>query len=149
MDFLPTILEALGQKVPDKIKSTVDGISLTPVLKNPTTSLDRDAIFWHYPHYHSMGAQPYSAIRMGDWKLIELHDGRPLELYSLAKDIHEDHNLAKKNPAKATELHKRLSEWKQSVDAQMPTTNAAFNASKKTGVQRNGNAVKAAAALRK
>ena len=149
MDFLPTILEALGQEIPNEIKSTVDGVSLTPILKDPADSLDRDAIFWHYPHYHSMGAQPYSAIRMGDWKLIELHDGRPLELYSLAKDIHEDHNLAKKNPAKATELHKRLSEWKQSVDAQMPTTNAAFNATKKTGVQRKGNAVKAAAALRK
>ena len=31
-----------------------------PVLKG-TGSLRRDAIYWHYPHYHPGGATPYGA----------------------------------------------------------------------------------------
>ena len=33
--------------------------------------LERDAIFWHFPHYLVGRQTPASAVRMGDWKLIE------------------------------------------------------------------------------
>jgi len=147
MDFLPTILEAAEADVPADLAPVLDGVSLMPLLKNPDATLEREALFWHYPHYHSMGAQPYSAVRAGDWKLIERHDTDALELYNLAEDIHEDRNLAASQPEKAQELHERLVTWRDSIDAQMPTTNDAFDPSQPTGVQR-GNAVREADGIR-
>ena len=32
----------------------------------------RKALYWHYPHYSNQGGIPSGAIRVGDWKLIEL-----------------------------------------------------------------------------
>jgi hypothetical protein len=62
----------------------LDGMSLAPVLRGG--ALDRDALYWHYPHYHPGGATPYSAIRAGDWRLVRFcEDGRQ-ELYDLARD---------------------------------------------------------------
>ena len=53
--------------------SAVDGLSLTPVLDG-SGGLNRDTLYWHYPHYHHMGYQPASAVRMADYKLIEWHE---------------------------------------------------------------------------
>ncbi|MCG8481326.1 MAG: hypothetical protein MI724_19685 [Spirochaetales bacterium] len=47
------------------------------------TSLDRDALFWHYPHYGNQGGTPASSIRRGDYKLIEFFEDRRVELYNL------------------------------------------------------------------
>jgi hypothetical protein len=41
---------------------TVDGISLASVLKRPATTLERDTLYWHYPHYYQT-TSPVSAIR--------------------------------------------------------------------------------------
>ncbi len=137
VDFLPTIAEATGIEMPENI----DGRSLLPLLENPeSATLHRDAIFWHYPHYHMMGGIPHSAVRMGDWKLIERHGEEPgLELYHLAEDIHEDHNLAASDPERAKSMQRRLHEWRESVDAQMPVVNPDYDPSKPTGWQRPGN----------
>ncbi|MEA2063687.1 MAG: sulfatase, partial [Gemmatimonadota bacterium] len=48
VDFFPTILEMAGIE-PDP-GNPVDGVSLVPLL-NQTGPLDREAIFWHYPHF--------------------------------------------------------------------------------------------------
>jgi arylsulfatase A-like enzyme len=47
-DYYPTILDMIG--VGDLSKQHADGESLCPLLQGATT-LDRDAIFWHFPHY--------------------------------------------------------------------------------------------------
>jgi len=44
-------------------------------------------LFWHYPHYSNQGGEPGSAIREGDWKLIEFHQDSRRELYNLRDDI--------------------------------------------------------------
>jgi arylsulfatase A-like enzyme len=80
----------------------------------------RDALFWHFPHYHGSGSRPSSAIRAGDWNLIEwLEDGR-VELYNLARDPGESRDLAASEPATATRLKARLDAWRREVEAQMP-----------------------------
>jgi len=49
---------------------------------------DKDrAIFWHYPVYHH--DVPASAVRKGDWKLINYLNNDIIELYNLAEDIGE------------------------------------------------------------
>ncbi len=137
MDFLPTILEAAEVEPPAELAAVIDGKSLVPILKDADASLDREAIFWHYPHYHMSSAQPYSAIRAGDWKLIERHGSEELELYNLAEDIHEDNNLAQAQPEKAQQLYQKLKDWRESVGAQMPVANPDYDPDQPIG-WRNG-----------
>ena len=122
-DYYPTILEACGAQGDAAHNKNVDGVSLAPALKDGSTKLDRDAIYWHYPHYHPGGSTPYGAIRARDWKLIEFFEDNHVELYNLKDDIGEKNDLAKSNPAKVKELRDKLHAWRKSVGAQMPTPN--------------------------
>jgi arylsulfatase A-like enzyme len=120
VDFFPTILEMAGLKLPES--GTIDGVSLIPLL-NQQKKFPREAIFWHYPHYHPGGATPYSAIRNEDYKLIEyLEDGK-LELYNLNEDIGETTDLSATRPARTRELHEQLKKWRIEVNARMPVLN--------------------------
>jgi arylsulfatase A-like enzyme len=86
MDWFPTVLELAGVQPPAAVK--VDGQSLASILRGQSTTLDRD-VFWHFPCYS--GGPPASAIRSGDWKLLEFFDTRNTELYHLADDpVQED-----------------------------------------------------------
>ena len=118
-DFFPTVMDALG--VDSAVIDGIDGVNLVPVITESGT-IDRDAL-WHYPHYHPGGSTPYGAIRKGDWKLLEFFEDGRLELYNLKNDLNEKFNLASLNIQKRDELHKQLVEWRQSVNAQMPTRN--------------------------
>lgn len=119
-DFYPTLLEMAG--LPAQPKQHVDGVSMVPLLKGKT--MKRGPIFWHYPHYGNQGGTPGSAVRDGDWKLIEwFEEGRGLELYNLKNDIGEQQNLAAKHPERAKILHEMLKKWRQEVDAHMPSKN--------------------------
>lgn len=119
-DFYPTILEILGIESPSS--HIVDGESIVPLLKG-SNKLNRDAIYWHYPHYHPGGATPYSAIRQGNFRLIEFFEDSHIELYDLSKDPLEKKNLADKNPQLAKQLLTRLQNWRKEVGAQMPEPN--------------------------
>ena len=123
IDILPTVLDLLH--VQNKM-STVDGVSLSPVLLNDSP-LNRKALFWNYPHYHN--GPPSAVIRKGDYKLIELYDksltNQPdaFELYDLKNDLGETRNLAAQYPEVVNELKKELSDWKKEVGAQIPELN--------------------------
>jgi arylsulfatase A len=118
VDFYPTLLEMAGAAAPEN--HVLDGESLTPWLRRNGES-SRDAIFWHYPHYHH--STPASAVRMGDWKLLEFFDDGHLELYNLRKDIGETTNLAAAYPERVAIMHARLKEWRKSAGAELPTKN--------------------------
>lgn len=122
VDFYPTFLDVLSAK--GNPNQPLDGESILPPLKQ-TGKLKRDAIYWHYPHYHH--SRPAGAIREGDYKLIEFYvDGR-LELYDLANDIGEKKNLAADMPHKAARMQQKLSRWRRSVNAKMPTANPGYD----------------------
>ncbi|HZQ48188.1 MAG TPA: sulfatase [Verrucomicrobiae bacterium] len=130
MDLFPTILEMTG--VGDTAHNGMDGVSLVPLLRR-SGKLERDALFWHYPHYQHYqlgGTTPYGAIHAGDFKLIEFYDDMRVELYNLRDDIGEEHNLAGLMPEKVNELRARLHGWRKDVGAQMPTHNPAYDPSK-------------------
>jgi arylsulfatase A-like enzyme len=97
-----------------------DGLSLLPLLKDPSATLPRQSLHWHYPHYHSAGATPHGAIRVGKWKLIEFFEDQHVELYDLANGTGEQTNLATRFPEKAEKLQIQLAQWRASVGAQMP-----------------------------
>lgn len=119
MDFYPTLLTAAG--APHNPEQHRDGVDLTPLLKGKSIA-DRP-LFWHYPHYGNQGGQPGSAIRVGDWKLIEWLDSQRTELFNLQDDLGEMHDLASANPEKVKELQAQLNQWRQDVGAVMPTVN--------------------------
>lgn len=120
-DIVPTLSEVIGCDIPDSISKEMDGKSIIPLLKGD--SLNRRDLYWHYPHYHDrFEAHPASAIRSGDWKLIDfLVEGRQ-ELYNLKNDIGESHDLTTEYPEKAKELSDKLDMWRKKVNAKIPPT---------------------------
>jgi arylsulfatase A len=100
----------------------LDGVSLASLLKTGKP-LEPRTLYWHYPHYHNTLSWPGGAIREGDWKLVESFDTGRLELFNLARDPGESTNLTDREPAKLRDLAANLTEWRSSVNAQMPTPN--------------------------
>lgn len=118
-DYFPTILELAGVDWRGRTIQTVDGISFVPLLKGASTTAPDRAFVWHFPHTY--GHTPFSAIRVGPWKLIYHHVDRRLELFNLDADISEKTDLAAKEPGKVKELATRLTQLLKERHAQMPT----------------------------
>ncbi len=122
-DLFPTLLEItqLAAEPNDKF----DGRSLLPLLKDANASLGRDALYFHFPHYYAT-TTPVSAIRAGDWKLLEYFEDNRVELYNLRDDLRESKNLANEQIEKKNDLQGRLAHWRTDIHAQMPTVNPNF-----------------------
>jgi arylsulfatase len=109
LDILPTILEIVGDTVPER---KIDGISVLPHLTSDTANLSRDIFYYYYE-----GA--LCGVRKGDWKLVLPHefrsyegvepgmDGFPgpysmgvaeLALFNLKEDIGEKENIIDHHP---------------------------------------------------
>jgi arylsulfatase A len=132
IDFYPTILGVAGLSGDSKhsVRSPqdnadMDGLSLVPLLNDPAATLERQALYWHYPHYYAT-TSPVSSIRAGDFKLLEFFEDNHLELYNLASDIGEQNDLAKAMPEKTEQLRRNLDVWRKAVDAQLPATNPKY-----------------------
>ena len=119
-DLYPTLVEVAG--LPLRPEQHCDGMSFLPALDGDE-SFERGAIFWHYPHYGNQGCTPASAIRDGQWKLIEFHEDPRLELYDVVADISETINVADSRPELVRDLHARLVQWRKDVGAKMPEPN--------------------------
>jgi arylsulfatase A-like enzyme len=119
-DIFPTIMEILGIEY---AKENLDGVSLLPVLKQ-TGDLERNTLYWHYPHYHHQGFKPGGAIRSGDYKLIEWYEesllgiDNQINLYNVTQDIGETRDLSREIPEKAAELRKMLQDWRKRAKVQ-------------------------------
>jgi len=119
-DFYPTFAEA-ARCTPTE-RQTIDGVSLVPILRDPRAAIRRDTLYWHYPleTSHFLGGRSVGAIRKGDWKLLEFFDTGKLELYNLAEDPSEQHDLANQRVDKKKELVNDLHAWQKSVRATFP-----------------------------
>lgn len=116
VDFMPTFCDLAGANA-----GRVDGVSLLPLFRGGVLK-DR-ALFWHYPHYSNQGGESGSAIREGDWKLIEFHaDGRRA-LFNLREDIGEKVNLVARHPDITNRLAAKLEAWLKDCGAVMPWRN--------------------------
>lgn len=114
-DFYPTLLEMAG--LDPKPDQHIDGVSIVPLLRNPFAKFDRGPIFFHYPHYANQGGFPASAIRKGNYKLIQdLEDGA-YELYNLETDISEHNNLEQLEAELVKEMGAELDSWRREVEA--------------------------------
>jgi arylsulfatase A-like enzyme len=117
VDWYPTLLELAGIKPPGG--HTLDGLSLMPLFHG-AAELSRPRLFWHFPCYVG-AATPSSAIREGDFKLIEFfEDGGRRELYNLKSDPSEQRDLSASLPDKAAALFRSLQDWQTETGAAQP-----------------------------
>ena len=103
LDIHPTAAAAAGIPIPAEAK--LDGVDLAPYLAGKNKARPHEKLYWRF------GAQ--WAIRAGDWKLLAM-GGEP-ELYDLAHDIGEKHNLAAAKPEKAQELRAAYEDWNRQL----------------------------------
>ncbi|TKG92930.1 aryl-sulfate sulfohydrolase [Puteibacter caeruleilacunae] len=125
LDFYPTILEAA--EIDRPANKLLDGESIFRLL---SSDQKKRALFWHFPVYLEAGnaecqdplyrCRPGSAIREGDWKLIQYFENNDIELYNLKDDIGEKSNLRNSYPRKVKKLLRKLNAWREDVKAPVP-----------------------------
>lgn len=120
MDFYTTLLSLAKVK-----HDAEDGENLLPILRQEGP-VDRELLFWHYPHYHGSAWKPGSAVRKGDWKLIYFYEEDKSTLYNLANDLGERTDLAVEFPEKVSELKHKLDSLLSATNAQFPVKNPAY-----------------------
>lgn len=135
MDMYPTFLELAG--VGQTANQPCDGLSLAQLLRDPHVPLDRDLLCWHLPHYHH--STPASAIRQGDWKLIEFYETGTSELYDLSSDLAEQHNLVASQPERAKTMKTVLGKWRNQVGARLPEPNPNFDPERAMELSKTNN----------
>lgn len=109
LDIAPTILEIAGVDIPDAMQ----GRSLRPLFRGTANSDWRTAVYYHY--YQSSGwhhVPKHLGIRTERYKLIHFYERGEWELYDLAEDPNEMHNLYGKAGMEALtrKLKERLEE---------------------------------------
>ncbi len=122
-DFYPTILDLIGER--SRPEEHMDGVSILPLLNE--NKLKERTLFWHYPHYGNQGGEPSSIIRLNNWKLIHYYEDGREELYNLANDFKEKNNLSERNPDKVRELHLKLFNHLEEVEAKFPKKDPKYN----------------------
>lgn len=112
-DFLPTVAELTGNAPPPNL----DGRSLLPLLKDPSSPGPDRTLIWQYPFNvkvdhpdYGTPLSPHSAIRVGGHKLIWDWHGK-LSLFDISKDPCEKLDLAGEMPVLTTKLHAQLKQW--------------------------------------
>ncbi len=126
MDVVSTILDLVNIS---KQGAGMDGESLLPAINGQKTKADRP-LFWHYPHYHTQGATPYSAVRLSKWKYYLFYEDNHTELYDLEVDLSEKNDISAQNPEKMKEFNQLLKNWLKEVNAQLPVPNTGFDPQK-------------------
>lgn len=116
-DIFPTFLEMAGQSTPES-NYEIEGQSFVSLLKEGEKGNQERVILWHYPNtYYN---PPYSIVRKGDYKLIYHHADQKLELFNIAEDISESHDLSRVKKLKTVEMAVLLTDLLKYSGAQMP-----------------------------
>ncbi len=110
IDVLPTVLAAAGATPP----ANLDGINFLPALRGESPLPPRS---W-FTYLHQSG-DAHAAVHDGQWKLVVHGDSfaeKPapapdIELYDLAGDPAEKHNVASAHPERVKQMHQQLREF--------------------------------------
>ncbi len=128
IDIYPTLVDLAATPPPEG--QPLDGVSLAPLLSDSAATVERERLYWHLPHYHH--STPASAIRRGDWKLIEFFETGQVELYNLKVDLDEKNDVADREPERVEQLRSQLAAWRESVGARLPRPNPNYDPARAT-----------------
>lgn len=127
VDLFPTIAQLAHVTAPQR--AGLEGGSLVPLLLgggSGDVQRPREDYVVHFPHYDKDSIGPASSILWGDYKLIRVYETDQRLLFNLAQDPGERRDLAGQMPDKVQELDSRLTQYLDSVHAQLPSVNANF-----------------------
>lgn len=99
LDVFPTVTALAGITPP----ASLDGVNLTPFLKGEDKAPPHANLFFH--------TTKHGAVRQAQWKLVLAQDGRS-ELFDLAKDAEEKHDISSREPDRVKLLAKTWQDWK-------------------------------------
>ncbi len=106
LDIVPTALAAAG--VAAGSEHPLDGVDLLPYLNGTNTARPHESLYWRF------GKQ--WAVRQGDMKLVKIAQ-QPVQLFDLAADVGEQHDLATKKPEVVDQLTKDYQQWNAELSA--------------------------------
>lgn len=115
IDIFPTLAEITGATITDQIKKQVQGVSLLPLLQNPTNAWDRSLVLEHH-----VGRWPLGRVSESKYRNCSIQDARfelvdNAELYNLKDDPGENKNVIAKYPEETTKLRAIYAQWWKDV----------------------------------
>jgi arylsulfatase A-like enzyme len=104
LDVLPTALGVAGVQA----AADLNGVNLLPYLAGENNASPHASLYWRFG--------PQKAIRRGSWKLVDWRDfseqtSSGWQLYDLASDIGEQHDLAASQPERVAQLSREWDQW--------------------------------------
>jgi len=100
IDIMATCVDVAGAAYPAQL-TPLEGLSLAPAFDD--RPLERDALYWEH--------EGNAAVRQGDWKLVRKGREGHWELYDLAADRSELHDLAAADPERVKRLAEKWEAW--------------------------------------
>ncbi len=136
IDLMPTFAEMASVAPPSS--QPVDGLSIMPILRGEEETFDSERpMFFHFPLYLGGGdedqvlpvhqgqanywrAVPSTTMIRGNYKLIYYYEYDRYELFNLAEDISEQHDLAETESETAKEMLREMRAWVRDTQAPVP-----------------------------
>jgi arylsulfatase A-like enzyme len=110
IDVMPTILELLDVKMPEKAAKQLRGTSLVSGLKGKPVAKDVYFETDYRQYTYKRGIQTKDG-----WKLVYTLENKTRELYNMKTDPHETRNLADQEPRRAYELEQKVFAYFKSI----------------------------------
>ena len=115
IDIMATCVDISGASYPSNVDGTaitpLEDRSLVPAFEGKT--IEREALYWEH--------EGNRAVRQGSWKLVAKNADGPWELYDMAQDRAELHDVAAEHPEKVQELSALWQAWAERANV-LPLT---------------------------
>lgn len=109
-DFMATVLDLSGGSYPKDLPPC-KGVSIAPVLAGSAKPIHSETLFWEH--------EGNAAARSGSWKLVREYE-QPWELYDLASDRTELHDLSDQHPDRKKDLIQQWESWATETGVRFP-----------------------------
>ena len=122
MDVFPTIIDLVLKK---KITG-IDGVSVKDEIYGNDNLKDR-TVYWnsYKARPNQTGDNKTSAIRVGDYKLLQFVESGKVELYDVVEDVSEQNDLSENMPEKTKEMLVLLEKFKRDRNIKMKANHKA------------------------
>lgn len=131
IDVFPTLVEIVGAKLPDGVKTQVEGRSLVPLLQNGNTEWADRQLMTHVGRW-AKGEDPNlsqftnCSIRTKRWHMVSVakKGEKKWQLFDISSDPGEQHDVVSQNPDVLRDLENAYNDWWKSVQPLLVNENA-------------------------